>query len=353
MDHPRSGKISSRSTIVRSDMIPNRPRLTCFLLCTIISSLCAAQTYSVTDLGPLPGGSFSVGAGINASGQVAGSSGSMGNANGDAVLYTNGVPTDLGNLGGGWSEAFQVNSSGEVVGYAPLSDGNNRCFVFRNGHLVTLPTLGGDWCDGFAINDFGEVVGQSFSATNTYQGFIFSKGKMTNLGNLGADIETYAFGINNAHQVVGYSWNTHSEFQAFLWQKGKMKSLGTLGGPYSVAYGINDAGQVTGYAALAGNTVNHAFLFSGGKMTDIDTLDDGLSVGMGINRLGVVVGYRDVGANTSAFIFTSGAMVDLNTLIPQNSGWVLQEAKGINDAGQITGTGTFNGNERGFLLTPQ
>jgi probable HAF family extracellular repeat protein len=58
-------------------------------------------------------------------------------------------------------EAFQVNSSGEVVGYAPLSDGCNRCFDFRNRQLHHLPTLGGDWRDGNAINDFGEVVGPS------------------------------------------------------------------------------------------------------------------------------------------------------------------------------------------------
>jgi len=152
---------------------------------------CFAQRYSVTDLGPLSGGSFSVGVGINASGQVAGSSGVPDNANGDAVLYTSGVPTDLGNLGGGWSEAFQVNASGAVVGYAPLSDGNNRCFVYSNGTMTTLPTLGGDWCDGFAINSFGDVVGQSFSATSDYQGFIYHNGAMTNLGNLGANVETY------------------------------------------------------------------------------------------------------------------------------------------------------------------
>ncbi len=45
-------------------------------------------------------------------------------------------------------------------------------------------------------------------------------------------------------------------------------------------------------------------------------------------------------------------MTDLNTLIPPNSGWILTEARGINDAGQITGTGTINGETHAFLLTP-
>jgi len=138
-----------------------------------------------------------------------------------------------------------------------------------------------------------------------------------------------------------------------LWQKGKMRALGTLGGEFSTAYGINNHGQITGYAALKGDGINHAFLFSNGKMKDIDTLNDTLSVGQAINNSGVVVGYRDAGADNSAFIFSNGKMQDLNDLIPANSGWALQTAKGINDAGQISGTGMFNGNQRGFLLTPQ
>jgi probable HAF family extracellular repeat protein len=46
-------------------------------------------------------------------------------------------------------------------------------------------------------------------------------------------------------------------------------------------------------------------------------------------------------------------MKDLNTLIPANSGWFLQEARGINDAGQIVGSGWNNGQYRAFVLTPR
>lgn len=43
-------------------------------------------------------------------------------------------------------------------------------------------------------------------------------------------------------------------------------------------------------------------------------------------------------------------MIDLNTLLPNGSGWLLQEAIGINDSGQITGYGLYNGTEEAFLL---
>ena len=45
-------------------------------------------------------------------------------------------------------------------------------------------------------------------------------------------------------------------------------------------------------------------------------------------------------------------MLDLNNLIAPSSGWILNTANGINDAGQIVGNGTINGYTRGFLLTP-
>jgi probable HAF family extracellular repeat protein len=43
----------------------------------------------------------------------------------------------------------------------------------------------------------------------------------------------------------------------------------------------------------------------------------------------------------------------LNRLIPANSGWVLGEANGINDLGQIVGYGTIRRQTHAFLLTPE
>ena len=54
-----------------------------------------------------------------------------------------------------------------------------------------------------------------------------------------------------------------------------------------------------------------------------------------------------------AFLSDAGeAMVDLNALLPADSGWVLLSANAINDAGQIAGEGIFGGEVRAFLLTP-
>ena len=42
-------------------------------------------------------------------------------------------------------------------------------------------------------------------------------------------------------------------------------------------------------------------------------------------------------------------MHDLNTGLPASSGWILEEARAINNHGQITGYGLFHDKERAFF----
>ena len=48
-----------------------------------------------------------------------------------------------------------------------------------------------------------------------------------------------------------------------------------------------------------------------------------------------------------------GAVINLNNRISKERGWFLVTAIGINDNGQITGLGLFEGPYRGFLLDPK
>jgi probable HAF family extracellular repeat protein len=90
--------------------------------------------------------------------------------------------------------------------------------------------------------------------------------------------------------------------------------LGTLGGTNSVAYCLNNAGTAVGTAGMASG-MPHAFMVT--------------------NALGGAV-----------------HMIDLNDMIPTNSGWELMEARGINASGQIVGWGMHAGQTNAFLLTP-
>jgi probable HAF family extracellular repeat protein len=75
------------------------------------------------------------------------------------------------------------------------------------------------------------------------------------------------------------------------------------------------------------------------------------SYAYGVNDSGEVVGYSWLAdGDQQAFLYTGGTMLDLNSLIPTNSGWELLTAYGINDSGQITGEGLYNGQLSAFLL---
>jgi probable HAF family extracellular repeat protein len=180
---------------------------------------------------------------------------------------------------------------------------------------------------------------------------------MTDLGTLGSpngvDWWNSAQGVNQSGVVVGTSYDAKGNFRGFVWSNGTMTPLGTLGGQWSEGYAINNKGQTTGIAYTKGNLEAHAFLQTGSKVTDLGTLAGPLftSWGFAINDSGVVVGQSDFQGGYHAFIYAGGKLKDLNKLIPAGSGWVLEQAFGINRAGQIVGSGTHNGQGRGFLLT--
>ncbi|PTQ74708.1 putative secreted protein with PEP-CTERM sorting signal [Nitrosomonas oligotropha] len=86
--------------------------------------------------------------------------------------------------------------------------------------MTDLGTLGGDYSEVTGINDSGEVVGQSTTATGEMHSFIFSHGGMTDLSLLAPVVaagwtDLFASSINNNGQIVG-SGQRHGNHEAFL-----------------------------------------------------------------------------------------------------------------------------------------
>ena len=164
--------------------------------------------------------------------------------------------------------------------------------------------------------------------------------------------------INNSGQVTGWSSAGEGFYPAFRYTDGVgIEYLRAFGRDQdSIGSAINNSGQVAGVRFTSngdcdeGPCVPTAFRYTDGiGMQDLGVLP---SYGLGINDAGDVVG-GFVGGQARPFLYTDAlGMVDLNTLIAPDSGWVLREARDINNRGQITGTGLFNGEERAYVLTP-
>jgi probable HAF family extracellular repeat protein len=338
-----------------------------FIIC--ICDFSQATTYKVTDLGTL-GGSWSVASSINESGQIAGTSSLKDSDNSHAFLYSGGTMTDLGTFGGRSSCAFGINNHGQVVGEAAIVKQDEygqsvyHAFLYDGSTKHDLGTLGGTQpefppeSNANDINDSGQVTGWSDSSDGYAYAFLYNGSSMHSLDTHGA-YGSNGVGINNSGQVVGKVFTTELDeygnpvSHAFLYS-GSMRDLGTLGGTDSWAHGINDSGKVVGEAQIAGNAAWHAFLYNGSTMIDLGTIGGNYSEAQGINAKGQIVGVSKTADNTAyhAFLYDGSAMTDLNTLINPSSGWTLNYAYDINDAGQIVGKG-YNGSQyHAFLLTP-
>ena len=309
------------------------------------------SAYILTDLGTL-GGTASRAFGINDAGQVVGQANLTGDTAQHAFLYTNGSMRDLLSLSGTDSSGAAVNDAGQAAGSADAAPGTHA-FLYAGGIMRDLGTLGGTNSGAAGLNESGQVVGDSQTATagNRFHAFLWNNGTMTDLGTLGGP-ESHATGINDDGLIVGNGDTAAGSTHAFVYANGIIRDVGTLGGSGSAAAAVNEAGQVVGQAdAVNGNT--HAFIYANGTMSDLGTLGGSNSNADAVNDRGRVVGASDViPGGTHAFIYANGAMQDLNSLINAASGWVLKEATGINNWGQIVGFGTVNGQTHAFLLSP-
>src|ERR1700684_4260743 len=128
--------------------------------------------------------------------------------------------------------------------------------------------------------------------------------------------------------------------------------------------GPADEGTVVGAATNQGDQNLLAFRWKDHVMANLGPLTgDAGSVSDAINTSGQVVGGSGIFEAASfpactdlvehAFLWEEGRMIDLNNFVPDNSDITLNEAVFINEAGEISGFGTFpNGTQHAVLLIP-
>jgi uncharacterized membrane protein len=306
----------------------------------------------------------------------------------DLGVFTGASPgTDPANIS---THATAINIENRIAGYATI-DVTDYAFTYYRGKYYPIGTGG----KALGINIGNTIVGGDGAGSGWFWdkqvgtqavGFVslFFVGKPS-LTAINFAMVATGYGVTSIPNLTGGGNQVHVCREPYL-PFGTV-DRGTLGGDRAYGLGINANAEVVGASLTNGNAAMHAFIDSGRRygglpsqaagilnygpdMQDIHTLNPVFSsVATGDNfpppaGLAQVVGYyspRFLGditldslSDDRAFLYDGGKMVDLNTLIDPSSGWVLQRAAAINDAGQIVGSGFFNGETylEAFLLTP-
>jgi uncharacterized membrane protein len=190
------------------------------LLC--LKTALAQTTYTVTDLGTLNDEVFSCAMGLNNHGwtEIMDVLNEGGNFSLHASVNVNGLPIDLGTLGGpnSWINWGGINERGQAVGLSetdvPDPNGEDFCgfgdgltcrpFLWRAGHMTALPALGGNNGQASAINSGGQIVGTAETTTaesgcpfHTSPPSLWEKGTARPLPGVDGDTDGFAFDIND------------------------------------------------------------------------------------------------------------------------------------------------------------
>jgi uncharacterized membrane protein len=297
--------------------------------------------YSITDLGTLSGQSSSVATSINNQGQVVGISYNSSDGYFTQVLTGSALPPRF----------FQTGSGAES-------------FLYSNGQMAQINPTGGL---ATSINDSGQVVGGQNSSINDAGQYVGGPNAGIQIENPGTTSWLVSgsatttlpslflpYSINNSGETAGYLLvNAHGgdDSHPAIYQNGQVTDLFSkvASGQYyeSAAVAINAKGDLLiTVQPMGGAEQSYLYHANTGLVTNLTALPGGSGmIAAALNSSDQAVG--------NGFLFANGAIQTLAGLLPSSSGWSNLNATGINDAGQIVGQGTYDGQQVAFLMTPE
>src|SRR4029453_1256051 len=154
-----------------------------------------------------------------------------------------------------------------------------------------------NYSEGYGVNDLSHVVGNSAIGSFFY-GFLLRRGQMTDLGALNRQVASEARAINNTGLIAGKSNIFPVVWKYDATHAPRIRQLPIPVGFFSATTtALNDSGDVVGYAGSP-NIDSHAVLWRDGMAIDLGVWPGGhYSVANGINNLGQIVGTGTVAGN--------------------------------------------------------
>ncbi len=176
--------------------------------------------WTTTSVEVLPGiteGSAGRANDVNTIGQIAGWQASTGNLDesGRAMLWFGNEITDLGQPLDGWSAAFAINETGQVVGVAELvgsGDGQpgTTAMLWQDGQSTDLGIPDGfGWAEAVDISDSGLIVGTAGTGNPTSNGSASTAVLWT--VNDRFDLNESTAGLGSVHLTSAVSVNTFGQ----------------------------------------------------------------------------------------------------------------------------------------------
>jgi hypothetical protein len=259
-------------------------------------------------------------------------------------------------------DVFAVNDAGEFTGRVTHIGSNQTIprettynFIYLPGDAYGLPAgintipAGGSYSGFNYLNNSGVAAGNDYESPMVW-GLQAARGLPAGLTYPPTSYWAFVQGINDWDQVVGLDYlhlKPGGGPTAFVWSPLPASVNGFAPGityldSLPVTYNLssfNNNGTIIGagfvYQARAVPGLSaglHTFSF-----TPVD-----------VNDLSNIVG---TSAGNAVLWTPADGLLDLNTLIPPDSGWHLSSASQINNRGDIIGSGTFNGQPASFFLT--
>jgi uncharacterized membrane protein len=302
------------------------------MLILIVARMAASNAYAknphFTSI-DYPGSGFSFANDINENGDVVGvyrmPNGSGGLLAPRGYLLSGGEFTSISCQGATRTRAMGINDNGDIVGDI-LVAGVNKGFVLRAGSSTCIPIQYEDgsftpfYTDAGDINNTGDVTGEFDLPDGTTKSYVWNNGSFirTLEANFPNTVVTMTHGINDSGELTGCYWLSDDSMHSLrVLADGTYSSEDFPGSMTSMHYRISNSSLAVGWYMDMAHSV-HGYLVKKGEYESFDFPDalrteahgiaesNGLDSYMGLfgsKQLLIVGSYIDSAGKTHGFLF--------------------------------------------------